>query len=227
MGKFSTSRGEWKKQKQAGLSAGEMNEDGAAEAAESTDIFGSIEQNDLHGVKTLLKHDATLVSTEDGEGRTPLLFSVMSGPDEISKFLVSKGADVNVRLKSGETPLMIVAARRNLDLARVLVSKDADVNAIEKGQGASVLHKAAEGGEAGIVKLLLSKGADINRKRKDGWTPLHIAAHEGHFDAVKTLVEKGAKVSMKTKDGATPLDAAEKSSGSDRKKVVDLLKSTE
>jgi ankyrin repeat protein len=42
------------------------------------------------------------------------------------------------------------------------------------------LHQAAATGDTDVVKLLLAKGADVNAKEDDGWTPLHWAARNGH-----------------------------------------------
>jgi ankyrin repeat protein len=42
--------------------------------------------------------------------------------------------------------------------------------------GTSVLHIAAEKGPQVVVKVLLAKGADVNRKTREGYTPLHDAA---------------------------------------------------
>ena len=224
MGRYSIPKGEWKRLQQAGILAAERARKEEEEAEVPENIFQGIDQDNLHGIKVLLKHEPGTVKQKDEEGRTPLLRAVIAEADDIAKYLVSKGASLTDRTKKGETPLLLAARKGNLDLARVFVSKDADVKASEKEKGESVLHCAAESGNADLVKLLLSKGADPNGKRKsDGWTPLHVAAFQGHFDTVKLLVEKGAKVSAKTKDGLTPEAAAEQGSGPDKKKIVEFL----
>ena len=48
---------------------------------------------------------------------------------------------------------------------------------------------AAMEGEAGKVKELIGKGADVNTKDGKGNTVLIEAAREGHLDVVKMLVE--------------------------------------
>src|SRR5262249_37750183 len=55
------------------------------------------------------------------------------------------------------------------------------------------------------VKYLLSKGADINKADKQGWTPLAAAARERDTDMMKTLVELGANVNAADRDGMTAL----------------------
>ena len=51
---------------------------------------------------------------------------------------------------------------------------------------ADPLHDAIEAGDWDKVKALLSKGADVNAKTKDGITPLRIVAYLGHLAACRT-----------------------------------------
>ena len=49
-----------------------------------------------------------------------------------------------------------------------------------------------------MVRLLLEKGANINRNDNLGTTPLHAAALYGHETLVKLLLENGADVESQT-----------------------------
>ena len=51
------------------------------------------------------------------------------------------------------------------------------------------LGMAASIGTAGVVKVLLEAGADLNARDEDGETPLHTAETAG---VVKVLLEAGA-----------------------------------
>ena len=70
------------------------------------------------------------------------------------------------------------------------------------------LIEAAANGDLDEVMELVEKGADVNARDKDGWTPLHHAAANGHLDIVKFLVENGADVDAEANDGSTPLHVA-------------------
>jgi len=61
------------------------------------------------------------------------------------------------------------------------------------------LHVAAWGSHIEIVKLLISKGADVNAKDGDGWKPLHVVASNGCTKTAELLISKDADVN--TKDG--------------------------
>jgi len=55
--------------------------------------------------------------------------------------------------------------------------------------GRTALHWAAISGHADVVKLLLSRGADILAVTTNGMTALHGACEAGRVDTVKALME--------------------------------------
>jgi hypothetical protein len=69
-------------------------------------------------------------------------------------------------------------ARRALDAgARI----DGDIGG--RPWASTALHEAAHRGHTEVVKLLLSRGADVNPTAQELVTPLHLAAMEGHSEA--------------------------------------------
>ena len=52
---------------------------------------------------------------------------------------------------------------------------------------------ASSEGHKDIVELLISKGADVNVKTKDGKTPLLVALKKDQKEIVELLISKGAK----------------------------------
>ncbi|MCD6046080.1 MAG: tankyrase-2-like isoform, partial [Gammaproteobacteria bacterium] len=70
-----------------------------------------------------------------------------------------------------------------------------------------VLNRGINGSKE-IVNLLVTKGADVNRADKYGWTPLYFAAH-GDLEIVRLLLANGVdNVSRADNDGITPLHEA-------------------
>ena len=80
-----------------------------------------------------------------------------------------------------------------------------DVHALDE-EGVLLLHQAIRLGEdIAVIKFLVSEGADIQAKTKDGFTPLHIAANTKDIALVQFLVSQGADVNAKDDHGKTPL----------------------
>jgi len=89
-----------------------------------------------------------------------------------------------------------------------LLGKKVTISSINSG-GATLLHEACRNKRsADVVKLLLSRGSEVNAKDNNGYTPLHIAALNGCYDIIKILIESGADKNAKDNDGNTPYDRA-------------------
>ena len=67
-----------------------------------------------------------------------------------------------------------------------------------------------------IIKLLLSKGANVNDKDNHGYSSIIVASSQGHVNVVKLLLSKGANINDITDDGDTAISL----SGSDRIKYI-------
>lgn len=89
-------------------------------------------------------------------------------------------------------------------------SMQIDINALNE-VGLSPLHNAVLEGNLAAVQLLVSHGADVNRRDTDTWTPLHAACAEGHCDIVRILLANGARKDLKTCEGERPLDLVDSS----------------
>ncbi|KAF0717090.1 Aste57867_2499 [Aphanomyces stellatus] len=74
--------------------------------------------------------------------------------------------------------------------------------------GWTPLYIASWNGHMDVVKLLLTKGANVNHAEKDGWTPLYIASMYGRVAIVTLLLANGALVDKATHSGATALNIA-------------------
>jgi ankyrin repeat protein len=68
-----------------------------------------------------------------------------------------------------------------------------------------LLSYAAMHGHTDIMKLLIERGAKVDKTDLHGRTPLSWAAEHCHFEAVKLLVEQGANVNAEDGEWTTPL----------------------
>ena len=80
-----------------------------------------------------------------------------------------------------------------------------------QSQEVTPLNIAASGNDLKKVSLLLEKGAELEARGIDGWTPLMVAAGKSSTpEIVQLLLEKGADALAKDKEGKKAIDHAQK-----------------
>jgi ankyrin repeat protein len=123
-----------------------------------------------------------------GDGFTPLGLACYFGQFEVARYLVLKGADVNLPSNNGFNvfPLHSAAAGNYTDIARMLVNNGAQVN-IKQQAGVTPLHSAAQNGNLELLILLLEKGAEVNTRMEGGKLPADLAREKGYDDIAEIL----------------------------------------
>jgi len=127
-----------------------------------------------------LASQSVKLDSKDNDGRTPLHWASEFSSTKIVKILVSQGAHVNAIDNNGDSPIHLAAEQGGVEIIKYLVLHEADVNAVDN-LGNTPLHnivgsywrKSKE--KLGIVKLLVSKGADITKKNKNDRTAFDLA----------------------------------------------------
>ena len=79
---------------------------------------------------------------------------------------------------------------------------------LEEGSATTPIYIAAQNGQVEVIKMLASRGADINADNGVGASPVCVAAGNGHVDVIETLAELGADLHKPTHNGTTPLYVA-------------------
>ncbi len=128
-------------------------------ALSAQEILDAIKAGDLAKVQAMVEKDPRIVKEIGRNGRTVLFAAVAFRQLEITEYLISKGAEVNVQDDFHSTPLILACGNGSpLALVRLLAEKGADVNAVAKYSG-KPLDLALDGGDSGIIEYLKSKGA--------------------------------------------------------------------
>lgn len=135
-------------------------------------------------------------------GWTALMVAAHREDYESAKYLVSKGADINIVDTKGRNALMIALMEsyyesQRIKIAKYLISKGINVN-IKDYQGKTALMYAAKRCWIDVVKLLVEKGADVNAEDDEGETALSIGGCAKEF-----LLSKGAKQMVCSADGVS------------------------
>ena len=183
----------------------------------------SISLGRLDSVKEFVRNHPELVSRPLGREPEPvdppLTWAVRAGQLEAAQCLLSAGADPNVGW------FTVAWDDVSPELVDLLVRSGADFDGTESAVGELTLFGRLEAAD-----VLLSHGADIERKDFRGLTPLQALVDPGRgyvetyydpFPAARFLLDRGADVSALSDDGKTALDLAIEQ---DKGEMADLLR---
>ena len=76
----------------------------------------------------------------------------------------------------------------------------------EKSTGNSYLHSAIIDNHPELVRYILEKNADVNKRNNDGDTALHLALKKGNMELIKLIMNKKPALDIQNKEGIIPLD---------------------
>ena len=130
-------------------------------------------------VQDLLAHPGTDLERKAVNGNTALMMAAFKRDGDTVRALLDKGAKVN---QPGWTALHYAAASGDAAIAQRLIERGAKLDALSpRPSGAMTpLMMAAREGQDGIVRLLLSKGANAGLKNTEGFTAAQLAKQAGH-----------------------------------------------
>lgn len=130
------------------------------------------------------------INTWSDDGFTPLGLACYFGHEDLARFLVLKGADVNIASKNGFNvfPIHSAVASNNLNLAKILLDAGAYPNVCQKA-GVAPLHTAAQLGNIELIILLLEHGAEVGLRMEGGKLPADLAAEKGYNEIAEILRE--------------------------------------
>jgi ankyrin repeat protein len=191
-------------------------------------LINACKNGNIDEVKKLIKSSfysaGADVNAIGEDGYSPLLLVLINNNKELSDLLISNGANIDAKDKNGKTPLFLASEKGRKGIAELYISYGADVNA-QNNDGETSLQKAIElyisygpGGKyqrrpdlvedyLKIIKLLISRGADLNQKDKEG-NPIILMFFKqlaGDNEMIKLMISSGADVNSKDKLGNTLL----------------------
>lgn len=121
-----------------------------------------------------------------GPGATPLMRAATHVDVAALKLLLEHGANPSLTTQNHTTPFMLAAGlgwrdlysegsdAEAIEFLTICLERGADVNAAND-QGNTALHGAAERGTTKVVEFLVTRGARLDVKNKQGQTPLDMA----------------------------------------------------
>ena len=171
-------------------------------------IKSPIVESRINMMKLLIDNKANINYTDEN-GFNPLNIAIESGDMELTKFLITNGANVNSLMQDGVSLIGYAIAQNNMDLLQMLIENGANVNYTNGDSWANTpLQTASRLGLDNVVRILLTRNADINAVDMNGNTALHTAALNSQLSIVKLLLEKNPNLDIQNKVGNTALHLA-------------------
>ncbi|MFC2156853.1 ankyrin repeat domain-containing protein [Acidobacteriota bacterium] len=187
-------------------------------------LYGNAES-----VKLLVGNGAN-INIMDADGNTPLHIAVLYRRTKNINEILKMNQNVDAINSAGSTPFLLAIRRPDNETAiEHLLQKGADLN-ITDSTGKNALLISVDSHQKGYIKLLVSKGIDINSQDKNENTALHyifnkVLANKLYLPMCKLLaeplLEEGADPHIKNKEGKSPMDLAVESG---EKELIDLLR---
>jgi ankyrin repeat protein len=146
------------------------------------------------------------LSWVDFTGQTPFLRAALSADLEVMRLLLTRGADPKIPAFAGTTALMAAAGVNwvvdqttdegpgaRLEAVKMCYDLGLGVNDVNS-MGITAVMGAANRGSDDIIEFLVSKGAKLDAKDKEGRTPLNWA--EGVFLATHPAQPKPSSIAL-------------------------------
>lgn len=190
-------------------------------------------------VKALLAGEAD-VNEKGAYGELAIHWAAAKGHLEAAEVLVDSGSKVNTKTAKQridmdtmmkETADIVRLELKNLELreeARQATLRGSSLQIappprLAFAAGDTPLHCAVQWGHGEMVKMFLSKGADIGAKNGFGQRPLHYACVFRHGEIVKMLLGHGADINARDDQGHTALGLVSVPKSNPAKKIIELL----
>jgi ankyrin repeat protein len=190
------------------------------------DIFACGYLGKANEAELLLARSPEQAQAATASGMTPLHFAARAGYYDVANVLLRCGADVNARDRQGNTALIeachggpwkpqaddqIVqllldnnahvdlfkaAAIGRADLIEAILDDTANVIDDLNMEEETALHVAAQNNQFAAVKLLVERGANINRSDAVGIAALHRTSGQCSDELIQYLIDHGANAHL-------------------------------
>lgn len=130
--------------------------------------------------------------------------AIEQNDSRLTQALVDSGCDVNLLIRNETACTLAITIGCDIQIVETIASSTQFMEGAKNSDGKTPLYMAAKNGYFDAVKLLVSRGCNINLLSVKDETPL-MAAVKCDLNVVKYLCENGADVNKKSCSGETAL----------------------
>ncbi len=152
---------------------------------ETTTVFDIARKGTLEQMKEMVKKNPKAVNSINKDGFSPLTLACYRENNEVAKFLIDKGSNINQKSSMG-TPLMAAVVKGNREMVTILLNNKADINETDEN-GVTALIYAVQFRNIEAVKALLQNKADKTKIDKQGKTAFEYAVFSGNEEIINVL----------------------------------------
>jgi|SRR5690606_8530085 len=151
-------------------------------------IHEAAASGELEQVQAMIEDMPDLLDSISDHGFSPLGLATHFGKEDVVRYLLAKGADVNLQSQNGYNvyPIHTAVGSGFERIAKMLVEAGAEVNVLQSSR-TSPLHLASQNGNIELIILLLEHGALVEIKNDMGKTASDLAAEKGYADIADIL----------------------------------------
>ncbi|KAI5924378.1 ankyrin repeat-containing domain protein [Camillea tinctor] len=161
------------------------------------------------------------LNATNNDGQTALMVASGFNNIDMVNWLLKYGADTDVLDRFNNSALWYASYKGNVGIATSLLNKRAKIDvahaagrdpllfgadfALYNSSGDAFMMEVSKSRQIEVTKMLIEKGADINRKGTNGETPIFLAIGHHHNNALtRLLAENGAKMDGMVRNTSTP-----------------------
>lgn len=139
----------------------------------------------------------TDLNVTNQQGDSLLMNAVINQRVNMARWLLDKGARVDVVNQSGSSLLMLAVISQNVEMVALLLDRGANVHVVDREGDTALLYTAGRSSNR-ILVLLLEKNANVAVNNRAGLSPLREAVNSSQADNVKTLLHhcQGSRVTI-------------------------------
>ncbi len=166
-------------------------------------IWDAINNNNLELFYEIVKLPNFNINLQAPYGESILCWTIINDNNEMAKYLIDNGANLDLQNNNGYTALLFAVFNRiNNDISKYLIDHGANLN-LQTRRGQTALIQTISGRNYEIAKYLIDHNPNLDLQDEDGNTALMKAILKKNNEIAKYLIDNGANLNLQNKRGET------------------------